>query len=479
MTPGVVLGGVSLAIALTDKCLKSYEVVTAALRARDDFRSISLQFEIEQSRLRHFAHATNLEESGENGTNGTSLEKTTVLVETLSEIRLTLERYANGEETEEIRGGGTSSSIALANIDEPSDPRSFYSSLAQRLSLNFQPMQEDVGTIRRFTWTSFQRGESERVIVRLSKCNDYLHELLSAHEVHNLQIQQRQQYLELVQMQTTLDGIRELTEAAQATRSLHYRSSPWQHAMDEELENLARFKSRSALVFKNPDSIEPDAHPVSLLNALEACDKPSLTHRIALAHKLAQFLLYLHAVNWLHKALRSSNVLIFPSSNLRLDMRSPFVTGFDNSRRSRYDEATTDVPRIGWMEAYRHPDTQLDGPNLPYRKTFDIFSLGIVMIEIALWRPIVSIMGIEETMDRSSKATRTVRERWLKTEPDLRSRLQGEVGEKYADVVETCLKGRDAYDIERNDLETTHDTGIKIQRGFNSMVVRALASIVV
>ncbi|KAF2233609.1 hypothetical protein EV356DRAFT_533611 [Viridothelium virens] len=237
--------------------------------------------------------------------------------------------------------------------------------------------------------------------------------------------------------------------------------------------------SRSALVFKNPDSIEPDAHPVSLLNALEACDKPSLTHRIALAHKLAQFLLYLHAVNWLHKALRSSNVLIFPSSNLRLDMRSPFVTGFDNSRRSRYDEATTDVPRIGWMEAYRHPDTQLDGPNLPYRKTFDIFSLGIVMIEIALWRPIVSIMGIEETMDRSSKATRTVRERWLKTEPDLRSRLQGEVGEKYADVVETCLKGRDAYDIERNDLETTHDTGIKIQRGFNSMVVRALASIVV
>ena len=95
------------------------------------------------------------------------------------------------------------------------------------------------------------------------------------------------------------------------------------------------------------------------------------------------------------------------------------MTGFDNSRRSRFNEATSEVPRVGRMEVYRHPDTQLDGLMLSYRKTFDIYSLGLILVEIALWKPIVSIMGIEETIDRSPRATSNVQERWLTSEPGL------------------------------------------------------------
>lgn len=238
-------------------------------------------------------------------------------------------------------------------------------------------------------------------------------------------------------------------------------------------------KARPALVFQNPVGVDPQVQPVSLLNALQNRTKPTLTHRVALAHKVAQCLLYLHAVNWLHKALRSSNILFFPPPDTEVDVRSPYVTGFDNSRRSRFDEVTTQVPRIGRMEVYRHPDTQLDGPTLPYRKTFDIYSLGLVLAEIALWEPIVSIMGIQETMDRSRKATSGVQERWLASEPRLLDSLRAEVGEKYAGAVETCLQGRDAFAIERRDTETSADTGMIIQRGFNAKVVRPLAEIVV
>ncbi|KAL8694793.1 MAG: hypothetical protein Q9218_000639 [Villophora microphyllina] len=390
--------------------------------------------------------------------------------------------------------------------------------------------------------------------------------------------------MELVQMRNSLEDIRKLKEAAHALKNIHIRSGTWQHTIDQELENLAGFKSlyasllkdnsarpydiriapsrirfysnateqqdhlraickfdnddegeswinwqpmetpsddpeiasmspteelaillmapkpdefciapcigysilqhgegnpRPALIFKHPIGIDPHVRPLSLLSALQECTKPNLTHRIALARKLARCLLYLHTVNWLHKALRSSNILFFPSAEAEIDFRSPYVTGFDNSRRSRFDEATTQVPRIGGMEVYRHPDTQIDGPMLPYRKTFDIYSLGLVLVEIALWEPIVSIMSIQNSVDRSRKATSSVRERWIASEPRLLDALRAEMGEKYAGAVETCLKGRDAFEIETKDAETSADTGMVVQRGFNAKVMRPLAEIVV
>ena len=227
-----------------------------------------------------------------------------------------------------------------------------------------------------------------------------------------------------------------------------------------------------ALIFENPAGIDPHLQPVSLLTALGNCTKPTLTHRIALAHRVAQCLLYLHAVKRLHKAVRSSNILFFPAPDAEIDVRSPYVTGFDNSRRSRFDEATTQVLRIGRLEVYCHPDTQLDGLMLSYRKTFDIYSLGLVLVEIALWEPIVSIMEIQNTVDQSRKATSSIQERWLAAEPRLLYSLRAEVGEKYAGAVETCVKGRDDYAIERRDAETSADTGMIIQRGYNARVVR-------
>ena len=82
-------------------------------------------------------------------------------------------------------------------------------------------------------------------------------------------------------------------------------------------------------------------------------------------------------------------------------------------------------------------------------------------------------------MDRSPRATSNVQERWLTSEPGLLRSLRAEVGEKYASVVETCLKGRDAFGINRKDAETSANTGMTIQREFNTKVVRSLAEIVV
>ena len=91
----------------------------------------------------------------------------------------------------------------------------------------------------------------------------------------------------------------------------------------------------------------------------------------------------------------------------------------------------------------------------------------------------MSIMGIEKTVDRSSRATSTVQERWLTSQPGLLISLRTEAGEKYAAAVETCLTGRDAFGIDRKDAETSVNTDIAIQRDYNPKIVRSLTEIVV
>ena len=534
---------------------------------------------MEQSRTRDFLHTAGfVDETGENGVSQIPLSKTAILVNILSEINSTLVQFASDKEGQ--RSGITSPMLAR-DPTMSGDPNESYTSLYSKLSTNMRRVPETSGFAHKATWSIFQKDKCERFLQRLGQYNDFLYELLDAQQMRNLRDQQHQRNLQLVQMRESLDDIRQLTEAAYASNRRRGQSGIWQHAIDEELENLAQFKAlyisliqhntseagnhmiapskiyltalesdqlhyaqaiftsedgeekevwinwqstevpddnsassaveelaillaapkpdefciltcvgysvlqrgeeeaRLALIFEKPHGIDPEAQPTSLFHALDSCTKPALTHRIALAHKLAQCLLYLHTVNWLHKAFRSSNVLFFPLPNHQLDIRSPYITGFDNSRRSRFNEVTTDVPRVGRMEVYRHPDTQIDGPMLPYRKTFDIYSLGLVLVEIALWKPLVSIMGIQETVDQSRKATSSIRDRWLISEPHLLRALRAEVGEKYTDAIETCLKGRDAFGIDRPDLETSVDTGMKIQRGFIANVIRLLAEIVV
>lgn len=233
------------------------------------------------------------------------------------------------------------------------------------------------------------------------------------------------------------------------------------------------------LVFESPSHSDPRKPPVSLLTALKTIPKPSLTRRVALAHKISQCLMYLHSVNWLHKGLRSEKILFFPSSDAEDDLVAPYLTGFGFSRRARFNEATSYVPRVGSMEVYRHPDIQMNGPRLYYRKTFDIYSLGIILIEIAHWRPIASIVAIEDSIERFPSATSDIRQRWLELEPLLHNTLRAEIGERYAGAVRTCIAGRDSFGIAKSDLETSTSTSMVIQQGFNAKVVKSLHEIVV
>ena len=169
-----------------------YKAITSVLKASEDSRWLSLQFEIEQSRLWDFCHAAGLADgAGEDGTNRMFFTKTTVLLNLLSEIELTLAQYANDEESQEGSLSGGMDQINPSDSTPPSALSEGYGALSTRLSRNLRSAPKTWGAISNTKWIMFQKKESEQFLQRLGRCNDFLHELLDAQQLRDLRDEQR------------------------------------------------------------------------------------------------------------------------------------------------------------------------------------------------------------------------------------------------------------------------------------------------
>jgi hypothetical protein len=105
------------------------------------------------------------------------------------------------------------------------------------------------------------------------------------------------------------------------------------------------------------------------------------------------------------------------------------------------------------------------------KKSHDIYSLGIILVEIAHWESISNIVHLPEEENAARKMVRRVRELLLGSE--YMDVLEGLVGDDYAHAVRRCLEGVVASDAhEENPL-----VGVEIQRVFSEAVVGRLGSI--
>ncbi|TLS24362.1 hypothetical protein PpBr36_08941 [Pyricularia pennisetigena] len=177
------------------------------------------------------------------------------------------------------------------------------------------------------------------------------------------------------------------------------------------------------LVFRYPSPLLPSptslpGHvtqtPVSLATLLDPRTKfrPPLEQRYMLASRVAGTFSELFSSSWLHKGIRSDNVafpaLAFSSTadygdqlsrvgggggGTNAVMSSLAVCGFDYSRQES-EAATIDQARSSGDVAtamYRHPRYQ-GAAAQGYRLEYDLYSLGLVLLEIALWRPLSSFL---------------------------------------------------------------------------------------
>lgn len=194
--------------------------------------------------------------------------------------------------------------------------------------------------------------------------------------------------------------------------------------------------SRYGLVYKAPSPSFSSLHSLIASNDLKT---PDLDDRVRLASTLAVALWSLHSLDWLHKSICASNILFFPSAfsksahsatasaALVPEVAKPHLVGFDASRPDLDTALSVVSKNPSIADLHRHPSS-LRG--LPHCKAFDIYSLGLVLLEIGLWKVLQSYYKAHYSAERW-------RDRVVL--PVLVPGLGSKVGKKYKEVVEMCL----------------------------------------
>ena len=241
---------------------------------------------------------------------------------------------------------------------------------------------------------------------------------------------------------------------------------------------------RYGIVFKKPltDGVQSDI--VTLRELLRREPKPSLSTCMSLCAVLARCVQSFHTVNWLHKALRADNI-VFISLSRQPDLSAVFVSGFKLSRPSNIDQITEKPGFDPSKEIYRHPNTQSSQTDGNYRKSYDIYSLGVMIIEIALWKHVEDIIGLNDSSKAKPNALRETQS-WLLGKSALPPNI-AETGlclqqvvsacdDAFRSVVELCLE---ADTIEKPEYLGEQETTIalRLQKVTEQDIVKKLEHI--
>ena len=121
---------------------------------------------------------------------------------------------------------------------------------------------------------------------------------------------------------------------------------------------------------------------------------PDLDTRLSWALRLAETVLQLHTAGWVHKSISPAHILFLKrqgqTESESRQFAGPYLSGFGYAREispSAFSEEQQDMDEAN---AYRHVLAR----GSPFRLQFDVYALGIVLIELGLWLSIRDILQI-------------------------------------------------------------------------------------
>ncbi|KAL2673771.1 hypothetical protein Neosp_012215 [[Neocosmospora] mangrovei] len=230
-------------------------------------------------------------------------------------------------------------------------------------------------------------------------------------------------------------------------------------------------RNEMGLVFDLPPTFDPSdgAGVETLLELYKMHKLVPLGHRIHLAWAITAAIEHFHRVGWVHKSIRSNNIAFAAGSKISFtrdssdgedenpvspnlgdfDLSNPLLFGFEYSRAG--DAATyleEDHSRANNL--YRIPE-RWNKPTARFKKSHDVYSLGVVLFEIALWKDIDSALrSFKQDPDKiaSAKVTQVLKDKCVKALPH-------QVGAVFARCILTCLdfdtrtKGLSEYEMQR------------------------------
>ncbi|KAJ8609095.1 hypothetical protein MRB53_039294 [Persea americana] len=200
---------------------------------------------------------------------------------------------------------------------------------------------------------------------------------------------------------------------------------------------------------------DPVVQPSSLLQILQLSSNlhsnpntsvsmilPTLESRYRLALELVSGLSHLHERGFHHRDIASSSIIVITkaeassntltSTELSSTIRHPILSSFD-----LFSEYNSESPaEFLHRNIYRHPnDPRVKGPSCSdtFHPEYDLYSLGLVLLEIGLWSPLAEFF--KEKYSLKDFRTR-IDKIWVK-------RLAGKCGTPYERVVRDCLAAGD------------------------------------
>ena len=177
-----------------------------------------------------------------------------------------------------------------------------------------------------------------------------------------------------------------------------------------------------------------------------AISRPSLEARFQLVRQLTSAVSELHKARWLHKNI-SSFTIIFADDTGQENMKtlpSPYFIGFNHSRPDDPNSFSNEYEyRLEVMD-YHHPYYIKRGDRIRFEIRFDIFSLGLVLLEIGLWKSI-------NRMHRGKPGTPPQTALDILIEKHV-PQLGFAMGGKYQSIVLQCLTGGKAPSQQKDDL---------------------------
>lgn len=219
------------------------------------------------------------------------------------------------------------------------------------------------------------------------------------------------------------------------------------------------------LVYRLPPTIQVDEYMqcetlgnILMQESYKSLLGANLQNRLDLAKSLAATISHLHSVQWVHKSFNPDNILLFgrrippsttsPSTSIQFDWSNPYVVGFDASRANRAHSDKLPSSLRWENRVYTHPSKQrsLNPPRFEYK--FDIYSLGVVLLEIGLLQCFK-----HEEFRKCGSWTNIPAVEVQRKFVEMARNLRGRVGRTYSEIVEVCLVG--GFDVREDDADET------------------------
>ena len=224
--------------------------------------------------------------------------------------------------------------------------------------------------------------------------------------------------------------------------------------LDERSAALSSFD----FAFKIPESLVADGATLRYLLQDEL--NLTLSARFELAKTLGKAISYIHTIDFVHKNIRPDTIFAF--KNKDNEESSFFLGGFQESRTA--DGQTVYAGELSWEKnLYRHPRRQGLNPEDRFIMQHDIYSLGVCLLEIGLWKSFVNYdedcdpvpgPGLDSAGPIPLKDAGRVKQEFTRL---AEQELPRTMGERYTQIVVNCLTCLDPDNVDFGDHQEFED----------------------